>query len=117
MTGVQRRFIQAGVLAVVVLACVAEALSLTILPDRLEWRLSLESGPPWSFVVAIVPGSSFVLSGLIAWSLRPRNRVGLLMMGVGVGLLIGGAGPHSPSAFSETLSQIAFPWGEIALLA
>lgn len=86
MTRLQRRAIQAGVLAVVGLACVGETLSVTILPDRLEWWLSL--GPFFPFVLDIVPGSSFVLAGLVAWSLRPRNRVGLLMMGVGVGLLL-----------------------------
>ncbi len=86
MTRLQRRAIQAGVLAVVGLACLGEALSVTILPDRLEWRLSL--GPFWPLVLEIVPGSSFVLAGLVAWSLRPRNRVGVLMMGVGVGLLL-----------------------------
>src|SRR5713101_5875990 len=73
MTTLQRRVIQVGGLAVVALACYAEA---------------LYSSRTWSSVlVDIVPGSSFVLAGLIAWSLRPRNRVGLLMIGVGVGLL------------------------------
>src|SRR5713226_7144452 len=73
MTTLQRRVIQVGALAVVALACYAEALY----PSR-TWS---------SVLVDIVPGSSFVLAGLIAWSLRPRNRVGLLMIGVGVGLL------------------------------
>src|SRR6266853_1958629 len=73
MTTLQRRVIQVGALAVVALACYAEA---------------LYSSRTWySVLVDIVPGSSFVLAGLIAWSLRPRNRVGLLMIGVGVGLL------------------------------
>ena len=73
MTTLQRRVIQVGALAVVALACYAEA---------------LYSSRTWSSVlVDIVPGSSFVLAGLIAWSLRPGNRVGLLMIGVGVGLL------------------------------
>ncbi|HKW72039.1 MAG TPA: histidine kinase [Candidatus Dormibacteraeota bacterium] len=39
----------------------------------------------------IVPGSAFVIAGLVAWSLRPRNRVGRLMMAVGAGMLVGGA--------------------------
>src|SRR5260370_14131735 len=73
MTTLQRRVIQVGALAVVALACYAEA---------------LYSSRTWSSVlVDIVPGSSFVLAGLIAWSLRPGNRVGFLMIGVGVGLL------------------------------
>ena len=75
MTTLQRRVIQAGALAVVAVACIAEVLY----PFR-TW---------YAVLVEIVPGSSFVLAGLMAWSLRPRNRVGLLMTGVGVGLLTG----------------------------
>src|SRR5260370_37887655 len=81
MTRVQRRVIQAGVLAVVGLACVADLLSVNILPDRLEWRLSLEPYGPWSFVVDIVPGSSFVLAGLVACrSGHGTGSAGLLMV-------------------------------------
>ena len=75
MTTLQRRVIQAGALSVVAISCVAEVLY----PFR-TWYVIL---------VEILPGSSFVLAGLIAWSLRPRNWVGLLMTGVGVGLLTG----------------------------
>lgn len=75
MSRVKRRVIQAGGLAVVALACVAAV--------RYPF-------PTWyAVLVAIVPGTSFVLAGLMALSLRPRNRVGLLMTGVGVGLLSG----------------------------
>ena len=73
MTNLQRGVIQAGALAMIGLACLAEV----YYPFR-TWS---------SVLVDIVPGSSFVLAGLIAWSLRPRNRVGLLMIGVGIGLL------------------------------
>ena len=88
MTTLQRRVIQAGALAMIALACFSEVI-FTILPGGgVVWELS----PDWyGALVYIVPGSSFVLAGLIAWSLRPRNRVGLLMMGVGVGLLTGDA--------------------------
>ena len=83
MTTVQRRVIQFGALGVVALACFFE-LKFQILPGRIVPELS----QAWYLVlVDIVPGSSFVLAGLIAWSLRPRNQVGLLMIGVGVGLL------------------------------
>jgi signal transduction histidine kinase len=73
MTTVQRRVIQYGALVVIAVASFVE--------------VSHPSGMWSSVLVDIVPGSSFVPAGLIAWSLRPRNRVGLLMIGVGVGLL------------------------------
>lgn len=131
MTQVQRRIIQAGVLAVVAVACFAEVFHISVQPGQIMWWLQLPGGPEvrvgnyvvgssrqWTDVlVDIAPGSAFAFAGLIAWSVRPRNRVGLLMMGVGVGLLLGTRpGPRSTSAFSETLSQIFFPWGAIALL-
>jgi len=130
VTTLQRRVIQGTALVVVALACFAAVLYVAIEPGRITWLLALPGGTgalvdhyvyfplrSWTEVlVEIAPGAAFAFAGLIAWSVRPRNRVGLLMMGVGVGFLIGGAGPHSSSAFSETLSQIARPWGEIALL-
>jgi len=131
MTGVQRRVIQAGVLAVVALACLAELVYIVVLPGQLIWQIQLPGGTdvalgsythfpprPWPDVlVAIAPGAAFALAGLIAWSVRPKNRVGLLMMGVGVGLLVGvRPGPKSSSAFSEVVSQVSFPWGGIALV-
>ncbi len=83
MNIVRRRAIQAGVLGIVALTCFSEV-KLRILPGRIVSGLSRE----WSAVIVdLVPGTSFVLAGLIAWSLRPRNRMGLLMIGVGVGLL------------------------------
>lgn len=75
MNPLRRRAVQAFALSVVAVACVAEV----VYPFR-TW---------YAVLVEIVPGSSFVLAGLIAWSLRPRNKVGLLMTGVGVGLLTG----------------------------
>src|SRR5260370_14047161 len=100
MTTLLRRIIQAGALAMIALACFSEA-KFSILPGGgVAWELS----PDWyGALVYIVPVSSFVLAGLIAWSLRPRNRAGLLMIGVGVGLLTGDAllqhsvAPVSPS--------------------
>jgi signal transduction histidine kinase len=133
MTAVQRRVIQAGVLAVVALACLAELLYIFPIPGGIVWQLELPGGPDvvlgsgylrsfslrqWPDVlIEITPGLAFAFSGLIAWSVRPRNRVGLLMMGVGVGLLVGvqpGAkgSPGSP-AFSEMLTQILSPWPAI----
>src|SRR5260370_4794299 len=88
MTTLQRRTLQAGALAMIALACFSEV-NFAILPgEGVVWELS----PDWyGALVYIVPGSAFVLAGLIAWSLRPRNRIGLLMIGVGVGLLSGDA--------------------------
>jgi signal transduction histidine kinase len=117
MTKLQRRVIQAGVLAVVALACFAEVFFIMVLPDRIIWQLSFPPVRPWADVlVDIAPGSAFAFAGLIAWSVRPRNRVGLLMMGVGVGLLVGvRPGPRASSALPDTLSHLVFPWSAIAL--
>ncbi|HEV2218900.1 MAG TPA: ATP-binding protein [Candidatus Dormibacteraeota bacterium] len=86
MTTVQRRVIQAGVLALIVLACASEV-SVSFYSDHITWELF--GGAWYRPLLDILPGSAFILAGLIAWSRRPRNRVGLLLMGVGVGLLLG----------------------------
>jgi len=117
MTTLQRRVIQAGALAMIALACYSEV-KFTVLPGGgVVWELS----PDWyGALVYIVPGSSFVLAGLIAWSLRPRNRVGLLMIGVGVGLLAGDAslqhsvGKVSPAA--EVLLDFVSPLWAVVLI-
>jgi len=118
MTNLSRRGIQIGVLAVVALVCLAELAMIMVWPDRIIWQLTFPPIRPWTEVlVDIAPGTAFAFAGLIAWSVRPRNRVGLLMMGVGVGLLIGlRPGMRSSSAFSETFSQIAIKWGDVALV-
>ncbi len=117
MTTLRRRIIQAGALAMIGLACFSEV-KFSILPGGgVVWELS----PDWyGALVYIVPGSSFVLAGLIAWSLRPRNRVGLLMIGVGVGLLTGDAllqhsvGQVSPAA--EVLLDFVSPLWAVVLI-
>ncbi len=129
MTGVQRRVIQAGVLAVVALACLAEVLYIFPIPGGIIWQLELPGGPgapdvvlgsgfvrsfslrQWPDVlVELAPGLAFAFSGLIAWSVRPRNRVGLLMMGVGVGLLVGiQPTTKGSSALANALSEILYP--------
>jgi signal transduction histidine kinase len=87
MTTAQRRVIQAGVLALITLACVSEV-DVSFYSDHVAWQVA--AGRPWfSPLVDILPGAAFILSGLIAWSRRPRNRVGLLMLAVGAALLIG----------------------------
>ena len=83
MTLVQRRVIQAAALAMIALACFFEV-NFQILDGRIVPALS----QPWyQVLIDLVPGTSFVLAGLVAWSRRPQNRVGLLMLGVGIGLL------------------------------
>lgn len=99
MTKVQRRVIQAGALGIIALACFSE-LKFRTLPGAIVPELSRQ----WYLVLAdLVPGSSFVLAGLIASSLRPRNRVGLLMIGVGVGLLTRNA------VLQQRVGQVSVP--------
>src|SRR5713226_7392080 len=117
MTTLGRRLIQGGALAMIALACFSEV-KYTIHPGGgVVWELS----PDWSgALVYIVPGSSFVVAGLIAWSLRPRNRVGLLMIGVGVGLLTGdGALQHRVGEVSlpaELLLDFVSPLWAVVLI-
>jgi len=98
MTKVQRRLIQVGALGIIALACISEV-KFQSLPGRIV------PGPSrgWYAVLDVVPGSSFVLAGLVAQSLRPRNRVGFLMIGVGVGLLTRNA------ALQQWVGQVSVP--------
>jgi len=91
-----RRSIQVAVPALVVLVCVSDLLS----PSQ-------QSVPLWLYALNyIVPGAAFAIAGLVAWSLRPANHMGLLMMAVGVGLLIGAAGILTPvSPLARTISE------------
>ena len=41
--------------------------------------------PPWEFAAI---ASAYFVAGAIAWRRRPENRIGLLMMGVGAGILV-----------------------------
>jgi signal transduction histidine kinase len=103
MTTVQRRFIQAAVLALIAFACIAEV-RITVHSDSIVWQLTGPLQRPWySPLVDVLPGSAFILAGLVAWSRRPGNRVGVLMIGVGVGLLIGGYG------LTSTLANVISP--------
>ena len=52
-------------------------------------RYALEAGaPPLSLAGEIVVSGSFLLTGLFAWSRRPSNRMGLVMVLVGLSLLL-----------------------------
>jgi len=104
MTTVQRRVIQAGALSTIALACFFEVKFKT-----LDGRIVPQLAQEWYRVpLDLVPGSSFVLAGLVAWSRRPLNRVGLLMIGVGVGLLTRNA------ELQHGIGEIAYPL-EVAL--
>jgi signal transduction histidine kinase len=104
---VLRRSVQVGVGVVVALVWIADLTTPGVLPGS-------EVAPAWFYALhsletasMLLPGSTFTIAGLVAWSLRPMNRVGLLMMGVGVGLLIGfgqppaGASPVNGSIYGS----------------
>ena len=104
MTTVRRRVIQAAALGTVALACFFEV-KFHVVDGRLVPELAQE----WPLVlVDLVPGASFVLAGLVAWSLRPRNPVGMLMVGVGIGLLTRNA------ALQDGVGRVSYPT-EVAL--
>lgn len=96
MSAFLRRAIQLSVLAVVALAWVAVFTS-----PPAGGPLPL---PTWIYPL---PGSAFAIAGLVAWSLRPMNRVGLLMIGAGVGLLVGSAAPLPISPIPRSISSIS----------
>jgi signal transduction histidine kinase len=104
---VLRRSVQVGVGVVVALVWIADLTTPGVLPGS-------EVAPAWFYALhsletasMLLPGSTFTIAGLVAWSLRPMNRVGLLMMGVGIGLLIGfgqppaGASPVNGSIYGS----------------
>src|SRR6266849_6120883 len=89
MTGVQRRVIQAGVLAVVALACFAELLYIFPIPGGIIWQLELPGGPD------VVLGSGYIRS----FSLRQWPDV----------LIEAQPGAKESSAFAMALGQILSP--------
>jgi signal transduction histidine kinase len=104
---VLRRSVQVGVGVVVALVWIADLTTPGVLPGS-------EVAPAWFYALhsletasMLLPGTTFTIAGLVAWSLRPMNRVGLLMMGVGLGLLIGfgqppaGASPVNGSIYGS----------------
>src|ERR1700730_4705375 len=59
----------------------------------------------------IVPGLAFISVGLVAWSLRPANRVGPLMMGVGFASLISADLGFLPAPFGPLHAILGnLPW-------
>ena len=91
MNLIPRRATQAGALLLVLLGGIAEL-----------------SGPQSIYALDfLVSGSAFVVAGVIAWSLRPANRVGVLMTAVGLALLVA-------AVVQDTAAQFAYP-GTIGL--
>jgi signal transduction histidine kinase len=90
-------------------------------------RYALEAGaPPLSLAGEIVVSGSFLLTGLFAWSRRPSNQMGLVMVLVGLSLLlIPFAGPpllilYPVGLIGFTIANVligylilAFPSGEL----
>jgi signal transduction histidine kinase len=95
MTTMRRRIVPALVLLVLALVAFVE-LGHPGVPtsDR----------PPIVILDDLVPGYAFALVGLIAWSRRPWNRVGALMIVVGLGLLLG-TGPLLNSSIVNRYSD------------
>lgn len=92
MTTALRRAIQAGALVL----DLAVALALVVGPHTTRGL---------DFAVS---GSAFVIAGVITWSLRPGNRVGLLMTAVGLALLVPALTEEHPH--SAYPSSILLPW-------
>lgn len=75
MTSALRRGLQVAIPAAVAVIWLAD------LADS-DWRQAVSQLLPF-----LVTGSGFAIVGLIAWSLRPRNRIGSLMIVIGFSLL------------------------------
>jgi len=90
---IPRRATQAGALLLVLLAGIAEL-----------------SGPHSIYALDfVVSGSAFVVAGVIAWSLRPANRVGILMTAVGLGLIIAAVAQDTTARISYP-GTLVLPW-------
>jgi signal transduction histidine kinase len=97
MTTPQRRVVQAIVLLVLAFVGFVEL--------QHPW-LPAYSRPPIVVLDDLLPGSAFALAGLIAWSRRPWNRVGTLMIGIGLGLLLGTGSLLQAPPLAETLNLV-----------
>jgi signal transduction histidine kinase len=95
MTTVRRRAVQAIVLLVLGVVALVE----------------LQYGrPPIIVLDDLLPGSAFAIVGLIAWSRGPWNRVGTLMIFIGIGLLLGtGPLPQVPP-LAQTRNLVGNTW-------
>ncbi len=101
MTTIRRRVLQAIVLLVLALASLVE----------LEhfWLPTIDR-PPIRVLDDLIPGYAFALAGLIAWSQRHWNRVGTLMVGIGLGLLLGTGPVPTSSPLGEQQNFLGDAW-------
>jgi signal transduction histidine kinase len=98
MTAVQRRAFQTIVLVVPALVAFVEL--------QHFWLPTFDR-PAIIALDDLLPGSAFAVAGLIAWSRRPRNPVGVLMICIGFGLLIGIPGLRGGSSpLADTLDLV-----------
>ena len=96
MTSVQRRVVQAVVLLMLGLVAFVE----------------LQSNRPLIIVLDdLLPGAAFAIVGLIARSRGPWNRVGALMIAIGLGLLLGTGPLPNPSPLADALTCFSPPNG------
>ena len=95
MISVRRRAFQAIVLLVLVVVALVE----------------LQYGrPPIIALDDLLPGSAFAIVGLIAWSRGPWNRVGTLMIFIGIGLLLGIGPLAQASPLAEISNLVGSAW-------
>ncbi|WP_242902452.1 hypothetical protein [Actinomadura terrae] len=78
-----RPWLRTGIVVLAVLLAVPPAVALLTGPDVAAEGLPL-------LVVGVMTGGSFVGAGLLAWTLRPANRTGRLVVLVGLLLLLSG---------------------------
>jgi signal transduction histidine kinase len=95
----QRGAFQGAVLAIPALVCFVEL--------QHFWLPTFDR-PLLIVLDDLLPGSAFAIAGLIAWSNRPANRVGVLMILIGIGLLMGTGSilVQQPSPLAETLTLV-----------
>jgi PAS domain S-box-containing protein len=76
----------------------AIAVALTVTSDH-------EEHPALATALGLFVSWSFVFAGLIGWSRRPRNKIGMLMVAVGFGVLVG--------SLAEANYSVPFTLGEL----
>jgi signal transduction histidine kinase len=95
----------------IAVACTAAVLSVEFVLRSWARDTVLDPQQIISELDVIVPGLAFVGVGLVAWSLRPANRVGPLMMGVGFAYLISADWGFLPRPFGPLYAILGnLPW-------
>src|SRR5215510_2587970 len=94
MNTILRRAIQVAVPGVVLLIAIA-----VLNGSRADWSRDY-----------VVSGLAFAIAGLIAWSLRPANRFGILMMTMGGALVLSTVLAELSGRTSEFRIHVVFGW-------